>query len=89
MAYLVDPTPQPTDVEPLPTPLPTSKELAVILNPIKVEDPVAFRALVETRAAELGWGAPVWFETTVEDTGRSMAHEAAVGGAAAGAGLRR
>jgi len=82
MAYLVDPTPQPTDVEPLPTPLPTSKELAVILNPVKVEDPVAFRALVETRAAELGWGAPVWFETTVEDTGRSMAHEAAVGGAA-------
>src|SRR3954470_8741351 len=67
--------------EPLPTVLPSSRELAVILNPIKVEDPAAFRMLVDARAAALGWSPPAWFETTVEDPGRSMAHEAALGGA--------
>ncbi len=79
--YLVDPTPRGRPTQPLPSPVPTTRELAVILNPIKVEDPAEFRLLVNTRAAELGWGDPVWFETTVEDPGRSMAHEAALGGA--------
>jgi YegS/Rv2252/BmrU family lipid kinase len=80
-AYVADPTPRPVLAHPLPNPLPTTRELAVILNPIKVEDPAAFRVLVNARAAQLGWGEPVWFETTIEDTGRSMAHEAALGGA--------
>src|SRR3712207_4057048 len=74
-AYLVDPTPRPALADPMPTVLPRSRNLAVILNPIKVEDPAAFRLLVNGRAAELGWDAPVWFETTVADPGRSMAHE--------------
>ncbi len=81
MVLLMDPTPRPVEVAPLPTPIPSNRDLAVIVNPIKVEDPVAFRAIVETRAEELGWGKPVWFETTIEDPGRSMAHDAAVGGA--------
>ena len=53
----------------------------MILNPIKVEDPAAFRALVDARAAELGWSPPLWFETTIDDPGRSMAHDAALSGA--------
>jgi diacylglycerol kinase family enzyme/membrane-associated phospholipid phosphatase len=81
MALLMDPTPRPADVEPLAGPIPSTRDLAVIVNPIKVEDAVAFRTIVETRAAELGWGAPTWYETTIEDPGRSMAHEAAVTGA--------
>ena len=61
--------------------MPTSRQLAVVLNPIKVEDAVAFRAMVEQRAAETGWGLPAWYTTTVEDPGRSMAESAAISGA--------
>jgi diacylglycerol kinase family enzyme/membrane-associated phospholipid phosphatase len=81
MALLMDPTPRPAAVEPLPSPVPSTRALAVIVNPIKVEDAAAFRTIVETRAAELGWAAPAWYETTIEDPGRSMAHDAAVDGA--------
>ncbi|MDX6300476.1 MAG: hypothetical protein QOF53_1690 [Nocardioidaceae bacterium] len=63
------------------TPVPTTKQLAVILNPVKVEDPEAFRTMVERSAAEGGWGAPTWYTTTVEDPGRSMAEAAAISGA--------
>jgi|tagenome__1003787_1003787.scaffolds.fasta_scaffold20968290_3 diacylglycerol kinase family enzyme/membrane-associated phospholipid phosphatase len=80
-AYVFDPTPRSVVREPLPSALPSTRELAVVLNPAKVEDPEAFRALLNARAQELGWSEPVWFETTVEDTGRQMAHEAAIGGA--------
>ena len=80
-AYVFDPTPRSPVLDPLPTPIPATRELAVILNPVKVEDPAAFRALVNARARELGWSEPTWFETRVEDTGRSMAHDAALGGA--------
>jgi YegS/Rv2252/BmrU family lipid kinase len=80
-AYFLDPTPRSPVLEPLASPGRRTRQLAVILNPIKVEDPAAFRALVDRRAQELGWSAPVWFETTVEDPGRSMAHDAALGGA--------
>jgi YegS/Rv2252/BmrU family lipid kinase len=77
-AYVVDPTPRARTVEPLPTPLPRTRKLAVILNPIKVEDPAAFRTLVDGRALALGWAQPQWYETTIEDPGRSMAHDAAL-----------
>jgi YegS/Rv2252/BmrU family lipid kinase len=80
-AYFVDPAPTPTVLEPLRSPLPRTRQLAVILNPIKVEDPAAFRTLLNARATALGWSEPVWFETTVHDPGRLMAHEAALGGA--------
>jgi diacylglycerol kinase family enzyme/membrane-associated phospholipid phosphatase len=79
--YAVDPAPRARVLEPLPTPGPRNHNLAVILNPIKVEDPAAFRALVDARAAELGWSAPTWYETTIADPGRSMAHDAALNGA--------
>ncbi len=80
-AYLVDPTPRSPDVEPLPSPVPRTRRLAVILNPIKVEDAAAFRALVDARATQLGWSEPTWYETTIADPGRSMAHDAALQGA--------
>ncbi len=75
------PVARPKPLEAFTTPVPTSRQLAVILNPIKVEDAVAFRAMVEQRAAETGWGQPAWYTTTVEDPGRSMAESAAISGA--------
>jgi YegS/Rv2252/BmrU family lipid kinase len=57
------------------------KKLAVILNPSKIDDADQFRVLVEALATESGFATVVWWETTVEDTGYGMAHEAAVSGA--------
>ncbi|MET0838195.1 MAG: diacylglycerol kinase family protein, partial [Marmoricola sp.] len=57
------------------------KKLAAILNPSKVDEADQFRTLVEALATEAGFTAVVWWETTVEDTGYGMAHEAAVSGA--------
>jgi len=63
------------------TPLPTSKRLAVVLNPTKVENAVVFRAMVERSATAAGWELAGWYPTTLEDPGRSMAEAAAVEGA--------
>lgn len=60
---------------------PAERRLAVILNPVKVDDPAGFRAMVEKMAQESGWHQITWWETEVEDTGYRMAHEAAVLGA--------
>ena len=79
--YFVDPAPRSPVLEPLPNPVPHSGRVSVILNPIKVEDAAAFKALVDARALELGWSQPVWYETTIADPGRSMAHDAALNGA--------
>lgn len=69
-------------MQPLPEVLPTTeKRLAVVLNPVKVEDTGQFRTMVESMARESGWEGVDWWETTVEDTGYRMAHEAAVSGA--------
>ncbi len=56
------------------------KKLAVILNPIKVDDVATFRTLVEALATDSGFATVVWWETTVEDTGYGMAHHAATSG---------
>ena len=79
--YFADPTPRAKPVEPLPSPTPSNHVMAVVLNPIKVESVAAFKALVDQRATELGWNEPLWFETTIEDPGRSMAAAAAEAGA--------
>ena len=57
------------------------KKLAVILNPSKIDEADRFRVLVEALATESGYSTVVWWETSVEDTGYGMAHEAAVSGA--------
>jgi YegS/Rv2252/BmrU family lipid kinase len=78
--------PQPRSIalvmEPLPEAIPSAeRRVAAILNPVKVDDPAGFRAMVEKMALESGWQQVSWWETTVEDTGYQMAHEAAVSGA--------
>lgn len=60
---------------------PARRTLAAILNPSKVDDPAAFRSMVGRMAEESGWAEVLWWETTVEDTGYAMAHEAADSGA--------
>ena len=80
---LFDPTPRSIarDQAPLPEAVPNPrKKLAVILNPSKIDDPGQFRTLVESLALESGFASVVWWQTTVEDTGYGMAHEAAVSG---------
>ena len=80
---LYDPTPRSIALvnQPLPDALPTErKKLAVILNPSKIDDPGQFRLMAEAQAADSGFASVTWWETTVEDTGYGMAHEAAVSG---------
>jgi YegS/Rv2252/BmrU family lipid kinase len=68
-------------VERFTSPVPSTKQLAVVLNPVKVESVTEFKALVNRMAEESGWSRPEWYQTTVEDPGRSMAEAAAIGGA--------
>ncbi|WP_435768995.1 YegS/Rv2252/BmrU family lipid kinase [Nocardioides sp. SYSU DS0651] len=67
--------------EPLPEPFPSTRDLAVILNPIKVESVEAFQAMVTSMAITAGWNPPRWYFTTVEDSGTGQAEQAAVDGA--------
>jgi diacylglycerol kinase family enzyme/membrane-associated phospholipid phosphatase len=76
-----DPAPRSRVVEEFSSPVPTSKRLAVVLNPIKVDNVEAFKTLVNQVATDAGWTDITWRETTVEDPGRSMAEQAAIGGA--------
>ncbi|MCW2782195.1 MAG: phosphoesterase, PA-phosphatase related protein [Marmoricola sp.] len=78
-----DPTPHSIarSNEPLPEVLVSKNKLAVVLNPIKVDDVGQFKAMVNAIAAESGIKKVEWYETTVEDTGYGMAEAAAVGGA--------
>lgn len=59
------------------------KTLAVVLNPVKLDNPAEFKTRVTAAARRAGWDEPQWFETTVDDAGGSMAKAAL----AAGAGL--
>ena len=65
----------------LPEAFPSDRNLAVVLNPSKVEDVDAFRVIVNSMAADAGWGLPVWHYTTIEDPGTGMAEAAAVASA--------
>jgi YegS/Rv2252/BmrU family lipid kinase len=80
-ALVYDPAPRIRPKTELAPAVPSSKQLAVVLNPVKVEDQHAFRAMVSRLAAEAGWTVSGWYETTVEDPGRSMAELAAISGA--------
>ena len=68
-------------VDPLPDTLPSGRKVAVVLNPIKVEDVGQFQAIVDAMSAEAGWSAPTWHLTTVEDSGTGQAERASVEGA--------
>ena len=67
--------------EPLHEAVPSSRQLAVILNPSKLEDVASFRSIVSAMAEESGWSSPTWLYTTIEDPGTGMAEAAAVSGA--------
>jgi YegS/Rv2252/BmrU family lipid kinase len=75
------PAPRPKHLEAFPTPVPTTKRLALVLNPIKVADPDEFTAMVARAATEAGWTLTATYPTTVEDPGRAMAEQAAISGA--------
>ncbi|MDR7252932.1 YegS/Rv2252/BmrU family lipid kinase [Nocardioides sp. BE266] len=79
----IDPRPRSiaAKAEPLPEVYASERKLAVVLNPIKVEDVGQFRAIVSAMAKESGWSEPTWQYTTVEDPGTGMAEQAAVSGA--------
>ncbi|WP_170866950.1 YegS/Rv2252/BmrU family lipid kinase [Nocardioides lianchengensis] len=68
-------------IEPLPEVFSSARQLAVVLNPIKVEDVGAFQAIVTAMATEAGWNEPTWHLTTIEDPGTGMAEAASVAGA--------
>jgi YegS/Rv2252/BmrU family lipid kinase len=55
--------------------------LAVVLNPIKIDDGDAFKVRVGAAARAAGWDEPLWFETTIDDAGGSMARAAVAAGA--------
>lgn len=57
------------------------KKIAVVLNPIKVEDVGAFRHLVSEMAKESGFAEPTWHYTSIEDPGTGMALAALADGA--------
>lgn len=67
--------------EPLPEAFPSARNLAVVLNPIKVESVEQFQALVTQMAVDAGWNEPRWYLTTVEDSGTGQAEQASVEGA--------
>jgi YegS/Rv2252/BmrU family lipid kinase len=85
LAGLVVFTPLPRSIaelaDPLPEVFPGARRLAVVLNPVKVEDVGQFQDLVTTMARESGWSDPTWHLTTVEDPGTGMAEAASVAGA--------
>ncbi|MDQ1632240.1 MAG: hypothetical protein QOC80_2212, partial [Frankiaceae bacterium] len=55
--------------------------LGIVLNPIKIPDAESFKARVGSAARQWGWDEPLWFETTVDDAGGSMARAAVAAGA--------
>jgi YegS/Rv2252/BmrU family lipid kinase len=67
--------------EPLPQAIASERRLAVVLNPVKVEDIGQFRSIVGAMAAEAGWSMPTWHYTTIEDPGTGMAEAASIAGA--------
>jgi YegS/Rv2252/BmrU family lipid kinase len=79
---LFDPSPRRRNRQPHRHSPTSSRKLAVVLNPVKVEDVGAFKEMVGRMAAEGGWAGPDWYETTIEDPGRSMAEQAAIDDAA-------
>ena len=53
----------------------------MVVNPVNVSDLAALRAQITAMCAELGWAAPLWLPTTVEDPGVGQARAALAAGA--------
>jgi diacylglycerol kinase (ATP) len=54
---------------------------AIVFNPVKVDEE-RLRAAVDREAADAGWAASRWYETSVEDPGAGQAAQALADGAA-------
>jgi diacylglycerol kinase family enzyme len=54
---------------------------AVVVNPVKLNDPEKFRMAVRSAMTEHGWSEPTWLETTPEDPGEGQARTAVKAGA--------
>jgi diacylglycerol kinase (ATP) len=72
-----------TAVESASTPCPLSDcpLLAVVINPIHIDDLATLRYQITKVATELGWKPPLWLQTTVEDPGTGQARMALAAGA--------
>jgi diacylglycerol kinase family enzyme len=57
------------------------RTLAVVYNPLRVDDLDDARDIVGKVCAEHGWSEATWIETTAEETGEKQAREAVRGGA--------
>jgi diacylglycerol kinase family enzyme/membrane-associated phospholipid phosphatase len=73
--------PTPVVERPLSTMPESRTTLAVILNPIKIDDPESFMHRIGAAVRAAGWNEPLWFETTIDDAGGSMARAAVAAGA--------
>ena len=54
--------------------------VAVVVHPLTVPDPSALRAALADRFVGRGWAAPLWLETTREDSGTRMTARAVAQG---------
>ena len=57
------------------------RTVAVVINPSKFSDVDAVKATVAAVADRAGWNEPLWFETTVEDSGTAAGQDALKAGA--------
>lgn len=78
---IVSTDPEPPEERPLSSLPDVRSTLAVIVNPIKIDDVDTFKTKVGLAARTAGWDEPLWFETTVDDAGGSMARAAVAAGA--------
>ncbi|MBG6215663.1 diacylglycerol kinase family enzyme [Arthrobacter sp. CAN_A6] len=70
----------PTTTHPSSPPFPGPQQVALVLNPVKLQSRAA-RALVEQACSDAGWNPPLILETTVEDPGTGQARRAIEAGA--------
>jgi len=55
---------------------PAEPRMVVVLNPMKIPDPVVFRRHVRGECSQRGWHAPFWLETDADDAGAAAARRA-------------
>ncbi len=67
--------PEPAD------PLPKRRLPAVVVNPVRVKDPLQLRIQITAVCLELGWQPPLWLQTTIDDPGKGQTAAALAAGA--------